>query len=214
MANRFDTVALREEYLNRFHDLQYKYRKEEKKLIIIILLSIYFLEHFSHPYSTFVQFGAPFISKIKNIDKPKVVINAVEKGINSKGKLEKHIKEFVEINNEQISSLTNIIPQKAPKIKEITTDYYEYLKEKTQVIENHNAISLWTNQFIFFRTIKQWNTQRDKRVRKTVFHQNIDRQVVKINEKFIVGNSAASYPADSELPPYERFNCRCYLTYY
>jgi uncharacterized protein with gpF-like domain len=60
-------------------------------------------------------------------------------------------------------------------------------------------------------THKIWNTERDRRVRDT--HQKVDNKVVPINKPFIVGGAKAQFPGDPSLPPGERINCRCYLTF-
>jgi hypothetical protein len=218
MPNLYDKVALREEYHNRFLDLQYKKRKNKKDFIIIALLMIYFMEHFTNPTTEIIELKAPFILKIKNIDKPKVVVNAVESALQGEGKLAKHIEIFIKKNDEEMSFLTNIIPQKEPKIKQISENrkekYYQNLNEQTDLVEENNDISLTMNKFILNKKMKQWNTQRDKRVRKTTFHNVIDRQTVFIDDYFEVAGARALFPAHNTLPPYERLGCRCYLTYY
>ena len=218
MPNLYDKVALREEYHNRFLDLQYKKRKNKKDFIIIALLMIYFMEHFTNHTLEIIELKAPFILKIKNIDKPKVVVNAVESALQGEGKLTKHIDIFIKKNEEEISFLNNIIPQKAPEIKEKPQNrkekYYGNLNEETDLIEQNNDISLTMNKLILNKKMKQWNTQRDRRVRKTTFHNGIDRQTVFISDYFEVAGVRALFPAHNKLPPYERLGCRCYLTYY
>jgi hypothetical protein len=218
MPNLYDKVALREEYHNRFLDLQYKKRKNKKDFIIIALLMIYFMEHFTNPTLEIIELKAPFILKIKNIDKPKVVVNAVESALQGEGKLAKHIDIFIKKNEEEISFLNNIIPQKAPEIKEKPQNrkekYYRNLNEETDLVEQNNDISLTMNKLILNKKMKQWNTQRDRRVRKTTFHNGIDRQTVFIDGYFEVAGVRALFPAHNALPPYERLGCRCYLTYY
>lgn len=218
MPNLYDKVALREEYHNRLLDLQYKKRKNKKDFIIIALLMIYFMEHFTNPTTEIIELKAPFILKIKNIDKPKVVVNAVESALQGEGRLAKHIDIFVERNEKEISFLNNIIPQKAPETKEEKEKrkelYYKELNEKADEIELNNEISVFINHIILHKKIKQWNTKRDSRVRKTTFHNEIDRQTVFISDYFEVAGIRAMFPAHNTLPPYERLGCRCYLTYY
>ena len=218
MPNLYDKVALREEYHNRFLNLQYKKRKNKKDFIIIALLMVYFMEYFTNPTPEIIETKAPFILKIKNIDKPKVVVNAVESALQGEGRLAKHIDIFIEKNKEEISFLTNIIPQKEPNIKEKPQNrkekYYQNLNETTDLVEQNNDVSLAVNKLVLNKKMKQWNTQRDSRVRKTTFHNGIDRQTVFINDYFFVGGSRALFPAHNTLPPYERLGCRCYLTYY
>ena len=218
MVEIYDKIALREEYHDRFIDLQYKKRNKKQDFIIIALLMIYFMEFFTNPTPEIIKTKAPFILKIKNIDKPKVVVNAVESALEGKGKLKKHIDIFIEKNEKEISLLNNIIPQKEPNIKQNSKKskelYYEELNEKTDTIEENNEISIFINHIILNKKIKQWNTKRDNRVRKTIFHNGIDRQVKYITDYFMVAGLRAMFPVHSTLPPYERLGCRCYLTYY
>lgn len=218
MPDLYDKVALREEYHNRFLDLQYKRRKNKKDFVIIALLMVYFMEFFTNPTPEIIEMKAPFIPKIKNIDKPKVVVNAVDSALKGEGKLAKHIEIFIKRNEKEVSLYTNIIPQKEPEIKQISENkkdlYYQELNEKTDLIEQNNSISAFTNSVILNKKMKQWNTQRDSRVRKTMFHNAIDRQTVFINDYFEVAGARALFPAHNTLPPYERLGCRCYLTYY
>ena len=176
------------------------------------------MEHFTNPTTEIIELKAPFILKIKNIDKPKVVVNAVESALQGEGKLTKHIDIFIKKNEEEISFLNNIIPQKAPEIKEKPQNrkekYYRNLNEETDLVEQNNDISLTMNKLILNKKMKQWNTQRDRRVRKTTFHNGIDRQTVFIDGYFEVAGVRALFPAHNALPPYERLGCRCYLTYY
>ncbi len=217
----YDKVAVREQYYNGFTDLILKYRAKDKdKTVYLYLLLIFFMEYFSNPTQETVELYVPFISKIKNIDNTRAVIKAVENGINGKGKLKNHINEFVEINKNEIDYLTNIIPQKEPKINIINEfsskkklDYIAEIKLNANRIEEFNNASVYVNQKILNKNMKQWNTQRDSRVRKTTFHMGIDRLVVGINQDFQVGEYKAYCPADSKLPSWERYNCRCYLTF-
>jgi hypothetical protein len=218
MPNLYDKVALREEYHNRLLDLQFKKRKNDRDYYVIALLMVYFMEFFTNPTPEIIELKAPFILKIKNIDKPKVVVNAVESALQGEGKLAKHIEIFIERNENELSFFNTIIPQKAPNIKEKPQNrkdkYYQNLNEETDSIEKNNQISLMMNKMILNKKMKQWNTQRDKRVRKTTFHNGIDRQAVFINDYFEVAGARALYPAHNTLPPYERLGCRCYLTYH
>lgn len=218
MPNLYDKVALREEYHNRLLDLQYKKRKNKKDFIIIALLMIYFMEYFTNPTPEIIKLKAPFILMIKNIDKPNVVVNAVDSALQGEGKLAKHLEIFIERNEKEISFLNTIIPQKEPNIKQISQNrkekYYKKLNEETDLVEQNNDISLTMNKLILNKKMKQWNTQRDRRVRKTTFHNAIDRQTVFIDDYFEVAGVRALFPAHNALPPYERLGCRCYLTYY
>lgn len=59
--------------------------------------------------------------------------------------------------------------------------------------------------------IKEWITERDKKVRKT--HREVDGIKIPIDSKFIVGGSEMSYPHDLSAPPEETVNCRCTLSF-
>ena len=60
-------------------------------------------------------------------------------------------------------------------------------------------------------THKKWNTQLDKDVRPT--HKKLQGKTIAIDKKFRVGGAWGLYPGDPDLPPKERINERCYLTY-
>jgi hypothetical protein len=208
-------VKLREEYFNGYINLQYKHKDNKDNYVLLVLLSIYFMEYLSNGVSYQIGSNSLFITKIQNIENSKVVLKAVDDAIMGKGKLVKYVADFKETNQITLSYLASIIPQKEPNIKAYKDlEYIEEMKDRTDLIETNNKISLHINSTTLRKTKKQWNTQRDRKVRKTIFHQGIDRQVVDIHNQFKVGSAKALYPADSSLPPYERFNCRCYLTYY
>lgn len=202
---------IREEYINRFSDLQYKRRKNREEEVIIILLSIMFLEKLTNPQNKSLMFYAPFINDIKNIDNPKVVVRKIEEGLEGRGTFSKPIQDFKTIHKKMITSYTHIIPQKAPKIniKSIKTVY-----ERTEHITAANTISLLTNKALLNKSNKTWNTQRDGKVRKTTFHNGVDGQMVMIDDFFEVEDMKAQFPADTKLPDWERLNCRCYLIYH
>lgn len=207
-----------ESYHNNFLDLQIKYRKEKDKYVLLLLLYIFFLEYLTHPTRNLIYLYAPFIKDLKNINKPKVVIDEIEKAINGNGSLKNSIEEVKILSRKEINYLTSIIPNKAPNIKEnqdISKDnYYKKIHEEADIVEQNHLVTEHINKTILGKETKQWNTQRDKRVRKTTFHQSIDRTRIGINELFNVGDDYAKFPSDSLLPPRERLNCRCYLTYY
>jgi hypothetical protein len=207
-----------ESYHNKFLDLQIKYRKDKDKYVLLLLLYIFFLEFLTHPTHNLVYLYAPFIKEIKNINKTQVVIGDIENAINGKGKLVNELKEVKILSEKEINYLTSIIPNKSPNIKQNQQNdkqqYYDKLRDDADIIEQNHLIVEHMNKTILGKEIKQWNTQRDNRVRKTTFHQNIDRKRVNINELFNIGDDYAKFPADSLLPPRERLNCRCYLTYY
>lgn len=75
-----------------------------------------------------------------------------------------------------------------------------------------NAVNLgqWKGAEAAGATHKSWSTASFE-VRET--HQEANGQTVKIDEDFIVGRHKARFPLDNQLPPEERMNCRCTLTY-
>lgn len=54
---------------------------------------------------------------------------------------------------------------------------------------------------------KRWYNMHDSRVRPS--HQHADRQTVRLDEMFAVGNSHLRYPGDPTGPPDEVYGCRC-----
>lgn len=58
---------------------------------------------------------------------------------------------------------------------------------------------------------KKWLATEDSRTR--IDHVDADGQTVALTAPFMVGGFAAMYPCSSELPPGEKINCRCTLTY-
>jgi len=210
------TRELREEYINRMRELQKKHKENRENFFIIALLLAYFVDYIENKNEYKMMLVAPFIPNIKNIDKVKVVVKAIDEGLSYRGKLEEHIKTFKKINEKTLSSLNSIIPQidlkkksKGDKLANI-----ERLND-TEVLYRSNQTDLLINSTFLNKTMKQWNTQRDSKVRRTIFHINVDRMAVKINELFIVGDYSAMFPSDlGHLPPFDAYGCRCYLTYF
>jgi hypothetical protein len=65
-------------------------------------------------------------------------------------------------------------------------------------------------------TNKKWNTQGDSKVRdeKKANHVAMNGTIIPIKNKFrVAGGGLGMYPSDPELPPRQRINCRCFLTY-
>jgi hypothetical protein len=65
-------------------------------------------------------------------------------------------------------------------------------------------------------TNKKWNTQGDSKVRdeKKANHVAMNGKTIPIKNKFrVAGGGLGMYPGDPELPPRQRINCRCFLTY-
>jgi hypothetical protein len=205
------TSDVREEYINRLSDLQYKRRKNKEEEVIIILLAIMFVEKLTNPNNQSLSFYAPFINEIKNIENAKVVVRKIEDGLDGKGSFAEPIKTFKTVHKKMITVYTTIIPQKPPEIKE---KRIKELYERTDHITVSNAISLETNKTLFYKSMKTWNTQRDGKVRKTTFHSNVDRKTVMIDDFFEVNDMKAQFPADTSLPSWDRLNCRCYLIYH
>ena len=213
-----DTVKVREDYFNRIHDLQYKRRKDKRDLAVLMMLLVLLMEYITNGNKRAMTAYAPFVLDIKNIENAKAVVKAIDEGLDGKGKLKEPIAVFKERNSETLRYLTTIIPQNEPIKKAKRGEDYvkqniEEMNEKTALTEESNAVSLELNKLMLQKKMKVWNTQRDRKVRRTTFHQAIDRQTVPIDDYFTVADMKAQYPADSDLPQWERLNCRCYLTY-
>jgi len=75
-----------------------------------------------------------------------------------------------------------------------------------------NAVNLgqWKGAETAGATQKVWSTAATE-VRKS--HRKASGQTVGIDDLFKVGKFRARYPLDNQLPPEERMNCRCTLTY-
>ena len=205
------TSDIREEYINRLSDLQYKKRANKEEEIIIILIAIMLVEKITNPQNQALMFYAPFIDEIKNIDKASVVVRKIEEGLKGRGEFAEPIKQFKTIHKPLITAYMKILPKKEPEIQD---KRISELYERTDHIAVSNAISLATNKTLFNKSLKTWNTQRDGKVRQTAFHSNVDRQTVEIDSFFEVNGMKAQFPADTTLPDWERLNCRCYLLYH
>lgn len=57
--------------------------------------------------------------------------------------------------------------------------------------------------------VKWWTAVHDLRTR--ISHRHLDRTWVEVDEKF---DNGGLYPGDPQLPPEERYNCRCDVLYY
>lgn len=202
--------VLCEEYVNKITDLQYKRRKKQEEFIILALLLAVFIEYLSNE-NAILTYQITALTDYKEFKNPTKMVKLLDEALDNKGKLAVEVKIFKTKNTKLLTFYTNIIPQKAPKINE--NDYFEEMREQTDLYEQNAQISLYTNQMLFNKSFKTWNTQRDSKVRKTVFHNGIDGIEVGINEMFTVNQYSAMYPAHHILPDFDRFNCRCYLTY-
>mgnify|MGYP001217591020 CR=1 FL=1 len=202
------------DYTVKFADYQYKRRKKTEKYVLIGIILIFLIDFITHPKGTNITKLAPFLPKleIEDVDKTsKRIMNAIR----GDGDLAEDINTTID----NISPLYNYITNSTKTLpRTLNIDKKQSRKvrrmiEETVYYEQQSNISLLVNQMLFNRKWKMWNTQRDSRVRKTEFHNNIDRTIVGINDWFIVGEHKALYPAHSYLKDYDRFNCRCYLTY-
>ncbi len=206
---------VREDYINRFRDLQRKRIKDHEKFVIVALLMAYMVDFLETRNASKYLLVAPFFLKIKNIENAKAVVNAIDEAFDGRGKLAESLKMFKETNQKTLSSLNNIIPQIEPKIKlkgetARSVDIQNELKFSMET----NKSNLLINEMILNKRMKQWNTQRDSRVRKTTFHNGVDFQIVPIDDYFEVPPFRARFPVDEQLPPFDRIGCRCYLTFY
>lgn len=211
MKNR---VEVREKYYNAFTSLQKKRKDNHDDFILIGLILVFFMEYLTNGNENVMMLKAPFIPQIKNIENTRAVVRAVDEALSFRGKLAEPIKEFKKSNQKTLDSLTYIIPKKQPKLKvKREKTVVAKMTEDADLTEDNHKISLYTNKMLFNKRSKIWNTQRDSKVRRTIFHQGIDRQEKPIDEPFTVDGFRAMFPADSSLPMFDRANCRCYLTY-
>lgn len=211
MKNR---VEVREKYYNAFTSLQKKRKDNHDDFILIGLILVFFMEYLTNGNENVMMLKAPFIPQIKNIENTRAVVRAVDEALSFRGKLAEPIKEFKKSNQKTLDSLTYIIPKKQPKLKvKREKTVVAKMTEDADLTEDNHKISLYTNKILFNKRSKIWNTQRDSKVRRTIFHQGIDRQEKPIDEPFTVDGFRAMFPADSSLPMFDRANCRCYLTY-
>lgn len=212
---------LKEDYVNYFRLLQLKHQKDEERFFIIALLLAYISDYIDKGNTQKYELIAPIVTKIE-ITKPKEVAKQLDIAFNLQGKLADDLKYFKKINEKTLSSVKHIIPYFPPKV-EVVSDFgkskkenkrIKKLREESEFIAQSNKTDLAINQFVLNKRNKQWNTQRDSRVRKTSFHSGIDMQVVAINDYFRNGGERALYPSDiANLPLYDVYGCRCYLTY-
>lgn len=202
------------EYVKVITDLQQKYKKDNEKFVLLGLILIFIIDYYTHAPHEGIETTAPFLPKLI-LDNPTKTAKEIDKGIKGKGLLKNDIIVFK--NN--LLPLFNYITKTQENLQKPLNSALkenrriEKLKEETALFEKQNNMSLFVNQMYFNRKFKVWNTQRDDKVRKTDFHKGIDRMRVGINEWFVVGNHQALYPAHSTLYDYDRFNCRCFLTY-
>lgn len=101
------------------------------------------------------------------------------------------------------------IPKQLKIITETTKDKISRIvgQQNREQLEEFKLKEAKRNKFNF----KIWNTQKDNVVRDT--HSKLQGTKIGINEEFNVGGHKAQRPQQESLPPQERFNCRCQLTF-
>lgn len=97
---------------------------------------------------------------------------------------------------------------------EIDDLYDEWGEARAYGIADNEVLAAfgWTaneTAIIYGAREREWRTQGDDRVRPT--HQDVDGQIRKMNEPFLVGGALLNYPGDSSGPLVETANCRCYV---
>lgn len=201
-------------YVNGIADLQKKYKKDSENFVLLGLLLVYIIEYITAPHLKFVKRNASFILEI-DIKDSKSVLKNIDNAIKGKGELYSPIMRFKKDNISILNYITKSrkIPQKSPILAITNKQRYAQLNEDAELMEQQNNISLLMNQVYFNKKIKIWNTQNDKRVRKTQFHTQVANLIIDIDKDFQIAGFTAKYPAHKTLPDYERFGCRCYLTY-
>ena len=207
-------------YTRLFNDLKYKVRDDDDKVLELTIILIFLIEFITgaHPESVFIK--APFIKEI-NITKPKENMIEFSKAINGKGRLVKPLNDFKNNNIPLFNYIKNQGKNKGLKrtlqeksfVQKGDSKGLVKMKVETEIFEEQNNVSHFVNKTVFNKKLKTWNTQRDDRVRKTVFHNEVDRNEIPIDEWFKVGEHKALFPAHSTLRDYDRYNCRCFLTY-
>lgn len=108
--------------------------------------------------------------------------------------------ETVQTTVTNVDSDYFVSPQRASEIAADEAHTYFSYEELQQA---------WEDGF----TRKSWNTQHDRRVRKT--HREADGQTVRIDEMFHVGGYEMATVKDTEngAPLNEVAGCRCYVTF-
>lgn len=205
---------LKEEYINYFRLLQKKNIKNQDNFYIIALLLAFISDYIDKGNTGKYEIIAPIVTKIE-IEKPKLVAKQIDQAFHAQGNLADDLKYFKKFNSKTLTSINYIIPLSKRKVdKKGENKRLKALRENSEIIEQSNKTDLAINKFILNKSKKQWNTQRDSRVRKTDFHRGIDGQIVAIDDYFRSGGSRAMFPSDFEnLPLYDVYGCRCYLTY-
>lgn len=207
---KFDKTALRETYYNRITDLQHKKRDKKDQFLLLALLLVYVMEYLTNGNQQVIAIKAPFLLQI-DITRPSRFMSQLNEALNFRGNLAEPLKRFKQSHMRELETLTTIVPQH-PFVGD-KKDRFKKALEKTDTLEQNNLVQVSVNAMVLNKQRKRWNTQRDSKVRKTAFHSGIDDQEVPIMGYFDVGGIQARYPADSMLPPFDRINCRCYMTF-
>lgn len=106
-------------------------------------------------------------------------------------------------------SLVQDVPKQLNLITETTKEKIKRIVEQQnrEQLEEFKLKEAKRNDFNF----KIWNTQKDNLVRDT--HSKLQGTKIGITEEFNVGGHKAQRPLQESLPPEQRFNCRCQLTF-
>lgn len=103
--------------------------------------------------------------------------------------------------------------------REHQSEYYYYSPDRARFMaenESNTARSYQCNEDAIAegKTLKQWITMRDKKVRET--HRAVDGKKIPISEPFSVGGSLLLYPRDSSFgaSSSEIVGCRCSIKYF
>ena len=118
-------------------------------------------------------------------------------------KIVKRPKTFVEIRKDMRAKFGKQIDFRVKRM--VDTELHD-LAENTK--QAQHLLMGFTN--------KKWNTQGDSKVRDEAKanHKLMNGKTIPIKNKFrVAGGGTGMYPGDPELPPRQRINCRCFLTY-
>lgn len=215
METKRRTSDLREEYFNQFRALQLKHRDDSSDFYVIALLLVFFIDYIEWGNAYKYDLIAPIVTKMENVYEPKKVAKHIDDAIRVKGKYAEELISFKKYHKETLTSIKNIIPYFPPNINiEGQSRRLKDMREESEVIAKGNQTNLALNKYLLNKRRKQWNTQRDNKVRRTTFHRRIDGQTVDIDDYFRVEGYRARFPSDREnLPEFDVYGCRCYLTY-
>lgn len=130
------------------------------------------------------------------------------------------VRTQLEARNQMFKDLEDLREARVPVARQKTILLEKYNNPvriqralNTELHEQAERTKLEVSKYMKY-THKEWNTQRDEKVRRTKFHNSIDRKRVPIDSQFRAGGLTADHPGDINLPAGERINCRCYITYF